>query len=173
MDAKGEFLASEIITEALYIFSIGTNDFIVNYFVLPIRRAQYTAPEYVTYLVGLAGAAIRDLHDLGASKLVFSGLAPFGCIPSVRTLNREEPGKCNVEYNQLARRFNAELQGTVRKLNNELAGAQVLYSETYSVVASIVANPSEYGNVTKPPLKGSVVRINLSDSRRNENTINT
>jgi phospholipase/lecithinase/hemolysin len=138
-------LASEIITEALYIFSIGTNDFIVNYFVLPIRPAQYTAPEYVTYLVGLAGAAIRDLYDLGASKLVFSGLAPFGCIPSVRTLNREEPGECNVEYNQLARRFNAELQGTVRKLNNELTGAQVVYSETYSVVASIVANPSEYG----------------------------
>ncbi|TVU10878.1 hypothetical protein EJB05_44432 [Eragrostis curvula] len=144
-EAKGESLANEIIAEALYIFSIGTNDFIVNYFVLPVRPAQYTAQEYVTYLVGLADAAIRDLYDLGARKISFSSLAPFGCIPSARTLNHDEPGECNEEYNQLARRFNAELLDALRKLNGDLAGALVVYTETYSVVDSIVANPSEYG----------------------------
>ncbi|GJN32944.1 hypothetical protein PR202_gb21489 [Eleusine coracana subsp. coracana] len=143
--AKGESLANEIIAEALYIFSIGTNDFIVNYFVLPIRPAQYAAAEYVTYLIGLAGEAIRDLYDLGGRKIVFTGLAPFGCIPSARTLNHDEPGGCNEEYNQLARKFNAELQDTLRKLNDDLDGAQLVYSETYGPVASIVANPSEYG----------------------------
>lgn len=146
--AKGKSLANEIIAEALYVFSIGTNDFIVNYLVLPIRPAQYTAVEYITYLVGLADQAIRDLYDLGGRKIVFSGLAPFGCIPSARTLNHDEPGECNEEYNQLARSFNAGLQDTVRKLNTDLAGAQVVYTETYSTVASIVASPSEYGKQT-------------------------
>ncbi|XP_072148257.1 GDSL esterase/lipase At2g42990 [Setaria viridis] len=143
--AKGESMAKEIVAEALYVFSIGTNDFILNYFVLPLRPAQYTAPEYVTYLIGLADAAVRDAYDLGARKIEFTGLAPFGCVPSARTLNHDEPGECNEEHNQLAMRFNAELQEAVRKLNGDLAGAQVVYAETYSVVSTIIANPSFYG----------------------------
>ncbi|KAL6600534.1 hypothetical protein ACP70R_045334 [Stipagrostis hirtigluma subsp. patula] len=143
--AKGESMANEIIAEALYVISIGTNDFIVNYFVLPLRRAQYTPPEYVAYLVGLAGEAVRAIYDLGARKIEFTGLAPFGCVPSARTLNHDEPGECNEEYNEVAMRFNAELQAALRKLNGELAGAQVVYAETYGIVSAIVANPTDYG----------------------------
>lgn len=143
--AKGDPVADEIISEALYIFSIGTNDFILNYFVLPLRRAQYTPPEYVAYLIGLAGAAVRDAYHLGARKIGFTGLGPFGCIPAERALNLDEPGGCNEEYNQVAMLFNAELQDAVRKLNGDLAGAQVVYADTYSVMSAIVANPSDYG----------------------------
>ncbi|RCV17667.1 hypothetical protein SETIT_3G237900v2 [Setaria italica] len=143
--AKGHSVADEIISEALYIFSIGTNDFILNYFALPIRRAQYTTLEYVAYLIGLADAAVRDAYRLGARKIGFTGLGPFGCIPAERTLNLDETGGCNEEYNQVAMRFNAELQDAVRKLNRGLAGAQVVYADTYSVLSTIVANPSDYG----------------------------
>ncbi|OEL18000.1 GDSL esterase/lipase, partial [Dichanthelium oligosanthes] len=143
--AKGESMANEIIAEALYIFSIGTNDFIVNYFALPLRPAQYTPPEYVSYLIGLADAAVREAYDHGARKIDFTGLAPFGCIPSARTLNHGEPGECNEEYNQLAMRFNAELQETLSKLDGHLAGARLVYAETYSVLSAIVANPLNYG----------------------------
>ncbi|XP_066378510.1 GDSL esterase/lipase At2g42990-like [Miscanthus floridulus] len=143
--AKGESAANDIIAEAVYIFSIGTNDFIVNYFTVPLRRAQYTPAEYVAYLVGLAEAAVRDAYGLGARKMEFTGLAPFGCIPAARTLNRDEPGECNEEYNRLAEMFNAGLQEVVRRLDGELAGARVVFAETYSVVSDIVANPSDYG----------------------------
>ncbi|PAN42674.1 hypothetical protein PAHAL_8G146100 [Panicum hallii] len=143
--AKGESVANEIIAEALYIFSIGTNDFIVNYLVLPLRPTQYTPPEYVAHLIVLADTAVRDAYDLGARKIEFTGLAPFGCVPVARTLNHDKPGECNEEYNKLARRFNAELKEAMRKLNGELAGAQVVYAETYSLVSAIVANPSDYG----------------------------
>ncbi|CAN6210220.1 unnamed protein product [Urochloa humidicola] len=143
--AKGESVANKIIAEALFIFSIGTNDFILNYFVLPLRCARYTTPEYVAYLIGLADAAVRDAYHLGARKIVFTGLVPFGCIPAERTLNLDEPGSCNEEYNQWARRFNAELQDAVRKLNGDLVGAHMVYADTYSVLSAIVANPSHYG----------------------------
>ncbi|KAF8692709.1 hypothetical protein HU200_039544 [Digitaria exilis] len=143
--AKGESVANKIITEALYIFSIGTNDFILNYLVLPLRPAQYTAPEYVAYLIGHADAAVRGAYDLGARKILFVGLAPFGCVPAARTLNRDEPGECNEEYNQLAIKFNAELQEAISKLNGDLAGAQVVYIDTYNMASGIVANPLDYG----------------------------
>ncbi|KAJ1289391.1 hypothetical protein BS78_02G160700 [Paspalum vaginatum] len=143
--AMGSAAADEIIAEALYIFSIGTNDFILNYLALPLRPAQYTAAEYVAYLVGLAEAAVRDVYDLGARKIEFTGLAPFGCIPSARTLNRDAPGECDEEHNRLALMFNEQLREAVRRLNVDLAGAQVVYAETYSVLSAIVANPSDYG----------------------------
>ena len=41
--------------------------------------------------------------------------------------------------------FNAELQETLRKLKGELAGAQAVYAETYSLASAIVASPSDYG----------------------------
>ncbi|RLM86130.1 GDSL esterase/lipase [Panicum miliaceum] len=133
--AKGESVANEIIAEALYVFSIGTNNFILNYLVLPLRRAQYTTLEYVAYLIGLADAAVRDAYHLGARKIEFTGLGPFGCIPAVRTLNLDEPGCCNKDYNQLAIRFNTELQDAVRKLNGDLVGAHVDLKRTLRKVA--------------------------------------
>ncbi|WVZ64683.1 hypothetical protein U9M48_014173, partial [Paspalum notatum var. saurae] len=143
--AKGSAAADEIMAEALYIFSIGTNDFIVNYLALPLRPAQYTAVEYVAYLVGLAEAAVRDAYDLGARKVDFTGLAPFGCVPSARTMNRDAPGECDEEHNRLAAAFNAQLQDAVARLNADLAGARVVYADTYNAVSAIVASPSDYG----------------------------
>ena len=95
--AKGESTANETIAEAVYIFSIGTNDFIVNYFTVPLRRDQYTPPEYVAYLVGLVYlsvvwhlasvvsvledykgfAAMRKSKDLIKGKLVTAGVIFF------------------------------------------------------------------------------------------------
>jgi hypothetical protein len=141
--AKGESAANDIIAEAVYIFSIGTNDFIVNYFTVPLRQAQYTPPEYAAYLIGLAEAAVRDAYGLGARKMEFTGLAPFGCIPAARTLNRDEPGKCNEQVVLLVAL--AGLQEVVRRLDGELAGARVVFAETYSVLSDIIANPSDYG----------------------------
>ncbi|EAZ43832.1 hypothetical protein OsJ_28450 [Oryza sativa Japonica Group] len=143
--AKGEDVANEIITEALYVFSIGTNDFIINYFNLPLRRAVYTTAEYTAYLVGEAAAAVRDTHELGAHKIIFAGLAPIGCLPSARTLNHDAPGECNEEHSQVAVAFNTALTEAIGKLNDELTGLRVVYSDTYSVLSAILSNPSYYG----------------------------
>ncbi|KAB8109746.1 hypothetical protein EE612_046167 [Oryza sativa] len=145
--AKGEDVANEIITEALYVFSIGTNDFIINYFNLPLRRAVYTTAEYTAYLVGEAAAAVRDTHELGAHKIIFAGLAPIGCLPSARTLNHDAPGECNEEHSQVAVAFNTALTEAIGKLNDELTGLRVVYSDTYSVLSAILSNPSYYGFV--------------------------
>ncbi|TVU10872.1 hypothetical protein EJB05_44425, partial [Eragrostis curvula] len=142
--AKGVSLSNDIINRALYYFSIGNND-LVNYFTLPVRRAQYSPPEYAAYLAGRASEAAREAYYHGARKIVFVSLLPVGCLPGRRAVNHDGPGKCNEKYNNLAMMFNAEIQETMGKLNGELAGAQVVYTEMYSVVSAILANPSAYG----------------------------
>lgn len=143
--AKGEAKANEIIGEALYIWSIGTNDFIENYYNLLERRLQYTAPEYEAYLLGLAEAAIRDVHALGGRKMDFTGLTPMGCLPAERIGNRDDPGECNEEYNAVAQSFNAKLQDLAAKLNKELDGLQLVYAETYKLLDAVVSKPADYG----------------------------
>ncbi|KAL5201492.1 hypothetical protein ABZP36_035846 [Zizania latifolia] len=145
--AKGEDVANEIIAEALCLFSVGTNDFIVNYFVLPLRPAVYTLAEYVTYIVGEADSAVRAAYELGARKILFAGLAPIGCVPFARTMNHDAPGECNEERNQAALMFNSQLMEAMGKLNSELPGAKVVYTDIYGVVSSVVSNPSDYGFV--------------------------
>uniref|UniRef100_M8CU77 GDSL esterase/lipase n=1 Tax=Aegilops tauschii TaxID=37682 RepID=M8CU77_AEGTA len=143
--AKGQAVADEIIAEALYIFSIGTNDFFVNYYVMPLRAAKYTPTEYATYLVGLAEDAVRHAYELGARKVMLSGIPPFGCVPAARTMNRDAPGECNEEYNRVARSYNAGVRDAVVRLGAELAGARVVYLDVYDVPSAIFADPSEYG----------------------------
>ncbi|KAL5206356.1 hypothetical protein ABZP36_034565 [Zizania latifolia] len=143
--AKGEAKAGEIIGEALYIWSIGTNDFIENYYNLPERRLQYTVAEYSAYLLGLAEAAIRDVHSLGGRKMDFTGLTPMGCLPAERIGNRDDPGECNEDYNAVARSFNSKLQDLAARLNQELPGLQLVYADTYKLLASVVDKPADYG----------------------------
>ncbi|KAJ1289249.1 hypothetical protein BS78_02G149700 [Paspalum vaginatum] len=143
--AKGEAAAAEIIGQALYIWSIGTNDFIENYYNLPERRMQYTVGEYEAYLLGLAEAAIRRVHALGGRNMDFTGLTPMGCLPAERLGNRGRPGECNEQYNAVARTFNAKLRGLVAKLNDDLPGLRLVFADTYQILAAVVNKPADYG----------------------------
>lgn len=43
----------QVIQNSLFIVSAGTNDFVVNYFPLPIRRKNYTLPAYIDFCLEL------------------------------------------------------------------------------------------------------------------------
>ncbi|GJU81791.1 GDSL esterase/lipase [Tanacetum coccineum] len=47
----GEKRTMEIVNNALYIVSAGTNDFVVNYFTLPIQRHKYSLPSYMEFVM--------------------------------------------------------------------------------------------------------------------------
>ncbi|KAL0319925.1 UNVERIFIED_CONTAM: GDSL esterase/lipase [Sesamum radiatum] len=65
----GDSKAIDTLTNALYIISIGTNDFLENYYAFSQRRIQYTIDAYQEFLIGIARNFIVDLHSLGARKI--------------------------------------------------------------------------------------------------------
>lgn len=77
----GDEKANKIVSEALYLISLGTNDFLENYYVNPDRQSQFTISQYEDFLVGLARNFIQELYGLGARKISLSGLSPMGCLP--------------------------------------------------------------------------------------------
>uniref|UniRef100_A0A0E0JWL0 Uncharacterized protein n=1 Tax=Oryza punctata TaxID=4537 RepID=A0A0E0JWL0_ORYPU len=137
--------AAATLSEALYIVSMGTNDFLENYYAVARgHAAEYTtAAAYGDYLLGVAESFVRELHALGARKVDLNGLPPMGCLPLERDTGS---GACTEEYNAVAERFNAGLQDMIVRLNDELGGGtRIVYGDVYGAVAGVLAEPAAYG----------------------------
>lgn len=141
----GDEKANVTITEALYAISIGTNDFLENYYLLPTRRHQYDIDEYQNFLAGVSQKFLRDLYHLGARKVSLGGLPPMGCLPLERTLNLLSGSECNEMYNNVAVEFNQKLASMVENLNKELPGIALVFANPYNIFLDIIQNPSQYG----------------------------
>ncbi|KAK9077572.1 hypothetical protein SSX86_005909 [Deinandra increscens subsp. villosa] len=138
----GAATASKLLTEALYLISLGTNDFLENYYALPLRPSMYSVEEYQNFLLVKARNFITDLYNLGARKISIAGLPPMGCLPLQRTENYLI---CIHKYNLVAHEFNVKLQQLVRYLNQELGGIQLVYSDIYNILLDIIKNPHSFG----------------------------
>ena len=144
----GDQKAMEIWTEALYLISLGTNDFLENYYAVPRRRVQFTVQQYQDFLVGLAENFLREIYSLGVRKISLTGLPPMGCLPLERATNFMHHRECVEEYNNVAVEFNGKLNNMVAKLNQELPGYRILFTaKVYDLFYQIISSPSSYGKV--------------------------
>ncbi|GKV30792.1 hypothetical protein SLEP1_g39568 [Rubroshorea leprosula] len=144
-DNVGKRMGNEIIREALYLMSLGTNDFLENYYIFPTRRIRFTVSQYQDFLIVHAENFIRELHGLGARKLSLTGLPPMGCLPLERTTNVMGGNECIEDYNNVAVEFNRKLNGMVAKLNRELPGMHMVSANAYDIFYQIITKPSTYG----------------------------
>ena len=146
----GTAKANFIIREALYVISVGTNDFLENYYTLPHRRSQYNVDQYQAFLLGIAEKFTLDLYQLGARKIVLTGLPPMGCLPLERTTNYfgGNGNECIKSYNVVALNFNGKLNGLVQKLNGELTGIRAVLSNPYNTLLQMIQKPSAFGKST-------------------------
>lgn len=96
----GKKKAEEILGRALFVMSMGTNDFLQNYFLEPTRSEQYTLEEYENYLISCMAHDIEVLlshvwflfvfHLIHSFYLRFSPIAPniFNCIVWLQEMHR-------------------------------------------------------------------------------------
>ncbi|KAL7102448.1 hypothetical protein ACP275_08G121500 [Erythranthe tilingii] len=142
----GDAKAYNTIAKALYMISIGTNDFLENYYAFNSqRRSQFTMDAYQQFLIGIAKKFVINLHGLGARKIILGGLPPMGCMPLERTRNLFNGNGCMENYNIVAMSFNGKLYDLVTKLNKKLPGLQLVFSNPYYILLQIITNPSAYG----------------------------
>ncbi|KAJ1389011.1 SGNH hydrolase superfamily [Sesbania bispinosa] len=140
----GESKANENIAESLHLMSLGTNDFLENYYAMPGRASQYTPQQYQTFLAGIAENFIKSLYGLGARKISLGGLPPMGCLPLERTTNIMGGNECVSNYNNIALEFNDKLKNLTTKLNQELPGSTIVFSNPYYIMLHIIRKPELY-----------------------------
>lgn len=137
--------ARRIVSDALYVVSVGTNDFLENYFLLVTGRfAEFTVGEFEDFLVAQAEWFLGEIHRLGARRIAFAGLSPIGCLPLERTLNTLRGG-CVEEYNQVARDYNAKVLDMLRRLTAARPGLRVAYIDVYQNMLDLITDPSTLG----------------------------
>lgn len=145
---QGKDKATKTLNEALYIISLGTVDFLVNYFLFPIRSLEYNIDQYEKFLSQNAGNFIKELYNLGARKISISGSAPMGCLPMLRNLNIVLGRTCFEFYNKVGRDFNEKLMKLVENMRKQVDGIQIVFSDIYDPVTKMIQNPYLYGELS-------------------------
>ncbi|XP_057840656.1 GDSL esterase/lipase At2g42990 [Cryptomeria japonica] len=142
----GEEEATAIIRKAIFFITIGTNDFIFNYFALPTRRLQFTVQEYTDFLLNTYTLYIKELYNLGATRIAVINVPPLGCLPIERTsgsfLNK---GACDEKINQASSRFNSGLNAAIAGLKPTFPTLRIASLDYHNLISEFIANPSKYG----------------------------
>ncbi|KAI4296852.1 hypothetical protein L6164_036772 [Bauhinia variegata] len=138
----GKNRAEFIIRNALFILSMGTNDFLQNYYLVPDRPKQFSVEQFQNFLVSKMSHDIEVMYRLGARRIVIVGVPPLGCIPLTRTLMSQKD--CVESLNRVAYSFNAKQQQKLTKLKAKL-GLMTAYLDVYGIIRRAVADPKAYG----------------------------
>ncbi|KAL9455972.1 hypothetical protein AB3S75_005242 [Citrus x aurantiifolia] len=148
--AIGKQKMEQHIKRAVFLISAGTNDFIVNYYALPIRRKTYTLSGYQQFLLQQVKQFLQGLWEEGARKIAVSGLPPMGCLPAVITLNSYNAllqRGCIEKYSFVARQFNLMLQNEVSSMHFGTAhlGAKIYFVDIYAPLADMIQGKGRLG----------------------------
>ncbi|PON93173.1 Lipase [Trema orientale] len=144
----GQPAASQLIGEALFSITIGSNDFLNNYLVplVSIAKQVLVSPEiFVTSLITRYRLQLTRLYNLGARKIIVANVGPIGCIPYQRDVNPTAGDDCVDSSNKLAQLFNAQLKTLIAELSTNLRGSKFVYADVYHVVEDILNNYKNLG----------------------------
>ncbi|XVF66100.1 hypothetical protein PTKIN_Ptkin10aG0007200 [Pterospermum kingtungense] len=140
--------ALDLLRRALFSVTIGSNDFINNYFTPVVSAAEQklVPPEvFVASMVARFRLQLTRLYSLGARKIVVVNVGPIGCIPYERDLNPTAGDSCVSHQNQVAQLFNTELRSLIKELSTSLKGSYFVYADVYRTVENIIQNYRSYG----------------------------
>ncbi|KAF3514610.1 hypothetical protein F2Q69_00009853 [Brassica cretica] len=117
----------------LYTISIGSNDYLNNYFLQPPTpaRRQYPPEEFAESLIRLYTIYLKQLYLLGARKVALFGIGKIGCIPRIVATLGGGVG-CAEEVNQAVDLFNNKLKALVTDINKKLSSAKFTYVDLFS-----------------------------------------
>jgi len=145
-EQHGQALAEQLFSDAVYVFSIGSNDYLGGYFGNPKQRESYTPEQFVGAVVTGIVESVKILYSLGARKIVIAGLGPMGCIPALRALDVN--GSCSAPVSAVAFAHNDAVKGALIQLEQFLPRLTIVHAHFYDFLLERLENPSKYGYVS-------------------------
>ncbi|XP_027351604.1 GDSL esterase/lipase At5g33370-like isoform X3 [Abrus precatorius] len=140
--------ARNIVNRALVLITLGGNDFVNNYYLVPYsaRSRQFSLPDYVRYLISEYRKVLTKLYDLGARRVLVTGTGPMGCVPAELAM-RSRNGDCDVELQRAASLYNPQLVEMINGLNREIGADVFIAANAYRMHMDFVSNPRAYGTL--------------------------
>ncbi|KAF8394210.1 hypothetical protein HHK36_020417 [Tetracentron sinense] len=141
--------AQQIVKNALVLITLGGNDFVNNYYLVPYsaRSRQFSLPDYVRYLISQYKKILQRLYELGARRVIVTGTGPMGCAPAElaqKTVN----GQCEPNLQRASALYNPQLIQMIKSLNSEIGSDVFIAANTLKMQQDVINNPQKYGFVT-------------------------
>ncbi|KAK7285871.1 hypothetical protein RJT34_20654 [Clitoria ternatea] len=145
----GEEETQRLVNQALFLITLGGNDFVNNYFLVPFsaRSRQFALPDYVVYLISEYRKILVRLYELGARRVLVTGTGPLGCVPA-ELAQHSRNGECAVELQRASDLFNPQLVQLVNQLNSEIGSVIFISANAFAMNMDFIGNPQAYGFVT-------------------------
>ncbi|OAY41999.1 GDSL esterase/lipase At5g33370 [Manihot esculenta] len=145
----GDEQTEELVNEALVLITVGGNDFVNNYYLLPnsLRSQQYALPAYVQFLISEYSKILQRLYDLGARRVLVTGTGPLGCVPAELAL-RGRNGQCSAELQEAADLYNPQLTEMIKELNTQYDSDIFIAVNTRLMNADFISDPQAFGFTT-------------------------
>ncbi|KAL5153187.1 GDSL esterase/lipase 7 [Glycine soja] len=143
---KNPIQLSKHLSKSIYVFSIGSNDYINNYLETKYydTSKRYLPQPFAKLLIERLSEQFEKLYGLGARKLIMFEIGPIGCIPSVSRKHLHK-GDCIEETNQMVTYFNERLPPMLKNLTSSLPGSTFVLGRSNSLGYDAIKNPSKYG----------------------------
>ncbi|CAL5443695.1 unnamed protein product [Camellia sinensis] len=133
--------AKKLLKRAVYLFSIGGNDYFTLSSSYPNITLSYQK-EYVGMVIGNLTNVLQEIYEMGGRKIAFQNAGPLGCTPGKRF---EHLGNCDQLAMSLATLHNTLLAQSLKNLESHLPGFQYSIFDYYNALYDRIANPSKYG----------------------------
>ncbi|KAK4592197.1 hypothetical protein RGQ29_016633 [Quercus rubra] len=141
----GEKEVKELLFKAVYLISIGNNDYFVPFTSNSSVLQSYSREEYVNMVIGNLTTVIKEIYKKGGRKYAFLGLPPLGCVPFAKALKPGNTDACMEEITALVKLHNKALSKVLPMLQSELKGFKYSIADLYTFLSERIDNPSKYG----------------------------
>ncbi|CAI9097352.1 OLC1v1033752C1 [Oldenlandia corymbosa var. corymbosa] len=149
----GEAETENIISDAVYFISMGSNDYMGGYLGNPKMQHLHPPEEFVKMVIGNLSQGIQELYGRGARKFAFLSLCPLGCLPALRALNpKGHEAGCFEDASALASAHNNALKmGLLPDLQALLKGFKYSNPNFYDWLLDKINHPTDHGKRTNHP----------------------
>ncbi|XP_062154192.1 GDSL esterase/lipase 5-like isoform X2 [Alnus glutinosa] len=141
----GNAEAKTTLSRAVYLFSIGSNDYMSPFLTNSTILNSYSKSEYVGIVIGNLTSVIRAIYKRGGRKFGFINLPPLGCLPGMRIIKPENNGSCLEEVSSLAKLHNIALSMLLPILEKQLKGFRYSFFNFNINLRQRMNHPSKYG----------------------------
>uniref|UniRef100_A0A5B7A3T1 Putative GDSL esterase/lipase LTL1 isoform X1 n=1 Tax=Davidia involucrata TaxID=16924 RepID=A0A5B7A3T1_DAVIN len=139
----------KLVNQALVLITLGGNDFVNNYFLVPYsaRSRQFSLPAYVHFLISEYQKILLRLYELGARRVLVTGTGPLGCVPAELAM-RSRNGECAAELQRAASLFDPQLEQMINGLNTKIGTHVFIAANTREMHLSFINDPQAFGFTT-------------------------
>eukprot|EP00253_Pinus_taeda_P000926 PITA_00926 len=142
----GRDATNKLVAEGLFSISLGGNDYVNNYYLLPVtvRSLEFSLPAYTDFIISEFEKILAQFYDLGARRVLVLSSGPLGCVPMERAL-RSTNGECVPVLQQATQLFNDGLTLAIDRLNTRFSAPIYTMTGMFPIYMNLYTNPQAFG----------------------------